>query len=60
MIKKTKTQSFGVSGRYSHDASSFYNSNLYNGFDLPNKIEYLHEEIPDNSINLMITSPPPI
>lgn len=77
MVKSTKTSSFGVSGRYNHDSSSFYNSNLYNGMDLPKKIEYLHEEIPkdklnkiyckssenmddipDNSVNLMITSPP--
>lgn len=77
MVKGTKTSSFGVSGRYSHDSSSFYDSKLYNGFDLPKKINYLQEvipednlnkiyckssenmdEIPDNSVNLMITSPP--
>lgn len=77
MAKSTKTSSFGVSGRYSHDSSSFYNSKLYNGLELPKKIEYLQEEIskdklnkiyckssedmsdiPDNSVNLMITSPP--
>ena len=77
MPKQTKTSSFGTSGRYSHDASNFYNSNLYNGMDLPKKIKYIQEEIPkenvnkifckssakmdeipDNSINLMITSPP--
>lgn len=77
MAKSTKTSSFGVSGRYSHDSSSFYNSKMYNGLELPKKIEYLHEEIPkdklnkiyckssenmddipDNSVNLMITSPP--
>ena len=77
MAKNTKTSSFGVSGRYCHDSSSFYNSKLYNGFELPKKIEYLQEEIPedkinkiyckssenmndipDNSVNLMITSPP--
>ena len=77
MVKHTKTSSFGVNGRYNHDSSSFYNSKLYNGFDLPKKVEYFQEEIaedklnkiyckssenmdeiPDNSINLMITSPP--
>ena len=77
MAKSTKTSSFGVSDRYNHDSSSFYDSKLYNGLDLPKKIEYLHEEIPknklnkiyckssekmdeipDNSVNLMITSPP--
>ena len=45
MAKSTKTSSFGVSGRYSHDSSSFYNSKLYNGLELPKKIEYLQEEI---------------
>lgn len=77
MAKSTKTSSFGVSGRYSHDSSSFYNSKMYNGLELQKKIEYLQEEIPkdklnkiyckssenmsdipDNSVNLMITSPP--
>lgn len=77
MVKNTKTSSFGSSGRFNHDSSSFYNSNLYNGMDLPKKVKYLYEEIPkdnlnkiyckssenmeeipDNSINLMITSPP--
>lgn len=77
MAKSTKTSSFGVSGRYSHDSSSFYNGKMYNGLELPKKIEYLQEkipkdklnkiyckssenmeDIPDNSVNLMITSPP--
>ncbi len=30
-MKKTKTSSFGVSKRESHDSSNFYNRNLYNG-----------------------------
>ena len=73
----TKTSSFGVCDRYNHDSTSFYNSRLYNGFNLPKKIDYLYEEvpeanvnsifckssenmseIPDNSVNLMVTSPP--
>lgn len=77
MVKSSKTSSFGVSERCSHDSSSFYNSNLYNGIDLPKKVDFLHEkisknnlnkifckssesmeELPDNSVNLMITSPP--
>jgi len=77
MVKSTQTSSFGVSGRYNHDSSNFYNSNLYNGLDLPKKIKFIENkipkenlnkiyckssedmsEIPDNSINLMITSPP--
>lgn len=77
MAKGTKTSSFGVSERYNHDSSQFYNSNLYSGFEIPKKVKYLHKtipkdklnkiyckssedmsEIPDNSVNLMITSPP--
>ena len=77
MVKSTETSSFGVSGRYNHDSTNFYNSNLYNGFNLPKNIKYIENEIskeklnklyckssedmseiPDNSINLMITSPP--
>ncbi len=74
---RTKTSSFGVTGRFNHDSSNFYESKLYNGFDVPKKIEYIQEnvlsdnlnrifckssedmsELPDNSVNLMITSPP--
>jgi len=37
--KGTKTSSFGISGRFGHDSSKFYNSNLYNGYrvDKPDK-----------------------
>lgn len=73
----TKTSTFGVSGRYNHDSSEFYNSNMYNGMNVTGKVKYFHEdvaadninriyckssenmsELPDNSVNLMITSPP--
>jgi len=78
--KSTKTSSFGVSKRESHDSTRFYNSKLYK--DLPQlkkKVEYLDnskkipeeildhiilgdsqnmEGVPDNSIHLMVTSPP--
>ncbi len=77
--KKTKTSAFGVSGRYGHDSSDFYNSNLYSHIDndmiandnaienkiAPDKLNKIYckssekmLEIPDNSIHLMITSPP--
>ncbi|HFE65359.1 MAG TPA: site-specific DNA-methyltransferase [Caldithrix sp.] len=76
--KKTKTSSFGVSGRVSHDSKIFYSSNLYNNHketELPdnymeNKIDdsFLNkiflkssekmDELADNSLHLMITSPP--
>lgn len=75
--KNTKTSAFGVSERFNHDSSDFYNSKLYNGFNLPKKLEFIEntipeenlnkiyckssekmDEIPDNSVHLMITSPP--
>jgi len=76
---KTKTSSFGVSGRYGHDSSTFYNSNLYSHIEkdmntnnsftehkiAPDKLNKIYckssekmSEIPDNSIHLMVTSPP--
>ena len=77
MVNGSKTSSFGVSERYNHDSSKFYNSKMYNGINLPNKINFLQEsipddvinkiyckssesmsELPDNSVNLMVTSPP--
>ena len=77
--KKSKTSSFGVSKRESHDASQFYNSKLYQTLPKPRKAEYVDNSIlisediidhillgdskrmnqlPDNSVHLMITSPP--
>ena len=75
---KTKTSSFGVSVRLSHDSSNFYNSKLYkeqgnkikkrvyieNKIDtsLINKIHLKSSEnmveLPNDSIHLMVTSPP--
>ncbi len=79
-IKKsinTETSSFGISGRYGHDSSKFYNSNLYSHINKQTDIEYKENninieklnkiyckssenmsEFPDNSIHLMVTSPP--
>jgi len=83
--KTTRTSSFGSPGRESHDASAFYNSQLYNGLpkdgsSLPAEGETLANpenplpadlfdrifckssegmsELPDNSVHLMVTSPP--
>jgi modification methylase len=75
--KKTSTSPFGAPGRISHDASSFYASNLYAHVTEPAGTEYLEnqippeylntifgksseqmEELPDNSVHLMVTSPP--
>ena len=76
-ILSTKTSSFGIGKRESHDSSEFYRRRLYD-FDEMGKVdgkqindfpdEYLDQVwhgdsrslhfIPDNSVHLMITSPP--
>lgn len=73
----TKTSAFGSPGRINHDATTFYESRLYEGLHVietkdftenPIQENYLNrifikssermEELPDNSIHLMVTSPP--
>ena len=77
--KGSKTSSFGVSKRESHDSSRFYKSNLYKNLKKPEKVNYIDNSekipkkaldhiiqgdsrkmdlVPDNSVHLMITSPP--
>ena len=75
--KGTKTSSFGSSGRSNHDSSEFYNSRLYEGLNIPEKVDFIEnevpkktldkifckssesmDELPDNSVHLMVTSPP--
>ncbi len=77
--KSSKTSSFGVTKRESHDSSHFYNSNVYSGIVKPIAANYIDNSnkipskvldniilgdsrdlsiIPDNSISLVITSPP--
>ncbi len=82
MVKKkksagTKTSSFGTPGRINHDSSEFYNGKLYAGSRPKEKVRFIEnsipsesldrlyckssenmDEIPDNSIHLVITSPP--
>jgi site-specific DNA-methyltransferase (adenine-specific) len=80
MVKRTRTSSFGVTGRESHDSSPFYSRKLYKDVKLPepspkdlieNKVpsELLDKvilgdardvlrKLPDNSVHLMVTSPP--
>jgi len=74
---KTKTSSFGISGRYGHDSSEFYKGKLYGENKAAIKVKYFENEIPpekidriyckssekmddipDNSVHLMVTSPP--
>ncbi|MHA1474248.1 MAG: DNA-methyltransferase [Promethearchaeota archaeon] len=77
--KSSKTSSFGVTKRESHDSSHFYNSNVYSGIVKPITADYIDNSkkiaskvldhiilgdsrdlsiIPDNSIHLVVTSPP--
>lgn len=79
MKKGTRTSSFGISRRISHDSSDYYDSKLYSELDSPSRsdapvedaafpVEYENkiilgssermQEIPDNSLQLMVTSPP--
>jgi DNA modification methylase len=74
---RTSTSAFGSPGRVSHDASSFYGSQLYAELGLNNDVEYVEgmlpddlldqiwctssermAELPENSVHLMVTSPP--
>lgn len=73
----TRTSSFGSPGRIGHDSSKFYNSRLYEGVQLSQRVKYIENhidsskldkiyckssesmnELPNNSIHLMVTSPP--
>ncbi len=75
--KKTKTSTFGSSGRESHDSRLFYKSRLYEKMSKEKKIEFsenpiLHknlnkifckssekmDELPSESVHLVVTSPP--
>jgi DNA modification methylase len=74
---RTSTSAFGSPGRVSHDASSFYGSQLYAELGPNNDVEYVEgmlpddlldqiwctssermAELPENSVHLMVTSPP--
>jgi site-specific DNA-methyltransferase (adenine-specific) len=57
MTKKnrTKTSKFGVSGRFGHDSSEFYNKKIYTQVNLPKKnVEYIKNPIPQEYINGII------
>jgi len=74
---RTSTSAFGSPGRVSHDASPFYDSQLYAELGQDNDVEYVEKaipghlldqifcatsehmaELPENSVHLMVTSPP--
>jgi DNA modification methylase len=49
--KKTRTSSFGTSGRISHDSSSFYDSRLYARQMPPSEIEYQEQSAPSHVLD---------
>ncbi len=50
--KKTKTRSFGSSGRFSHDSSEFYNKKIYSKINIPKeKVDYIENKIPQKNLN---------
>lgn len=49
---KTKTQSFGSSGRFNHDSTEFYDKKLYSTLNYPKeKVEYVENLIPVDNVN---------
>jgi len=49
--KGTQTSSFGSPGRINHDASSFYNSKLYDDLPQEKNEDFIENTIPDRSLN---------
>jgi len=50
--EKTKTSSFGVSGRFGHDSSEFYSKRIYSQTSLPEKnVKYIENPISLENIN---------
>ena len=49
--KQTRTSSFGVTGRESHDSSPFYTSNLYNNLPSEQPIKYYENMVPKKYLN---------
>ena len=73
----TRTSSFGSTGRFGHDSTTFYAGRLYDGLRPEKAVPYVENpipaetldtvicgssermaELPDNSVHLMVTSPP--
>ena len=52
--KRTKTSSFGVSKRESHNSSSFYNSRLYQGFKIDETLDEFEHSIPQEVLDRIL------
>lgn len=49
---RTKTSSFGVSGRFGHDSTEFYSKKLYSQINAPKeKVEYIENPVPSEYVN---------
>ncbi|PQV41754.1 DNA-methyltransferase [Methanohalophilus euhalobius] len=53
---KTKTSSFGVSGRYNHDSNDFYNKKIYTGKKNKIKVQYVEKPISPGYLDTIICS----
>jgi len=55
--EKTKTSSFGISGRYNHDSSNFYSKAIYSNIDHEeSKKSYCENTVPENAVNKIFCS----
>jgi len=55
--EKTKTSSFGISGRYNHDSSEFYSKAIYSNLNHEeNKKNYCEKAVSENTINTIFCS----
>lgn len=52
--KRTKTSSFGVSKRESHNSRSFYNSRLYQGFKIDETLDEFEHPIPQKTLDRIL------
>nr|QNO44733.1 hypothetical protein GONFDANG_00002 [Methanosarcinales archaeon ANME-2c ERB4]QNO49688.1 hypothetical protein CJIMPJEA_00005 [Methanosarcinales archaeon ANME-2c ERB4]QNO49768.1 hypothetical protein DMFPCFDI_00011 [Methanosarcinales archaeon ANME-2c ERB4]QNO50120.1 hypothetical protein GDOAKEED_00024 [Methanosarcinales archaeon ANME-2c ERB4] len=50
----TKTSSFGTSGRMNHDSTAFYTSKLYESLPKEEKVEYVENRVPPESLNRIL------
>jgi len=48
---KTKTCEFGTKGRITHDSSNFYKRKLFEGLNLPKRVKYRENKIPEGVLN---------
>ena len=52
--KRTRTSSFGVSKRESHNSRSFYNSRLYQGFKIDETLDEFEHPIPQKTLDRIL------